>query len=94
MTQDPNSIDLDEAERLEFLKQPRFIDDASTDDWAEPMPLVRSAGQPEPFPTDALGTVLENAALGIADIVQCPPAIAACSVLAVAAFSRPSRMST
>ena len=55
--------------------------------WPEPMPLIRPLGQTEPFPIDALGTILGNAAKGITDLVQCPLAIAACSVLAVASLA-------
>ena len=56
-------------------------------EWPEPMPLVRPLAKPEAYPVDALGVVLGNAAKGIADIVQCPLAIAGCSVLAVASLA-------
>lgn len=55
--------------------------------WPEPMPLVRPLPEPEPFPVEALGTVLENAARGITEIVQCPSAIAGSSVLAAASLA-------
>jgi hypothetical protein len=55
--------------------------------WPDPMPLVRPLGDPSPFPVEALGPVLENAAKGINDIVQCPLALAGNSVLAAASFA-------
>lgn len=80
--------ELEEVERQE-PQQPAGLHDneEQEDDWPEPVPLVRSLGVPEAFPVDALGPVLENAALGIAEIVQCPLAIAGCSVLAVASLA-------
>ncbi len=78
MSEDHEFLDLEEAERLASLRP---------DDWPEPMPLVRAAERPQPFPHHALGPVLENAALGIADIVQCPIDIAANSVLAAASLA-------
>lgn len=67
---------------IPYVDAPR--DDAS---WPEPMPLVRPLGKPAPFPVDVLGPVLENAALGINDIVQCPLALAGNSVLAAASLA-------
>ncbi len=55
--------------------------------WPEPMPLVRPLPASEPFPVEALGTVLENAARGITEVVQCPLAIAGNSVLAAASLA-------
>lgn len=55
--------------------------------WPEPMPLVRPLPPPESFPVEALGTVLQNAAMGIEEIVQCPLAIAGSSVLAAASLA-------
>jgi len=65
-----------------YVDAPR--DDAS---WPEPMPLVRHLGEPAPFPVNVLGPVLENAALGINDIVQCPLGLAGNSVLAAASLA-------
>ncbi len=86
MSNDTNYIDLEEAERREALNLANQLVEL-TEDWPEPMPLIRPMGIPQPFPTDALGSVLGNAALGIADIVQCPVAIAGSSVLAVASLA-------
>jgi hypothetical protein len=55
--------------------------------WPEPMPLIRPLGDPAEFPVDALGPVLENAANGIQEVVQCPRAIGAASVLAAASLA-------
>lgn len=52
-----------------------------------PQPLVRPTGRSAAFPLDALGDVLGPAAGAIIDIVQCPPALAAQSVLAAASFT-------
>lgn len=72
-----------EAENPEAFKE-----QVSTDGvWPEPMPLIRPLAKPEPYPVAALGVMLGNAAQGIADIVQCPLAIAGCSVLAVASLT-------
>lgn len=79
-------LDLDEFERSANPDQTIYlIEDA--DDWPEPLPLIRPIGSPQPFPVDALGSVLGGAAAGIADIVQCPIAIAGSSVLAVASLA-------
>jgi Protein of unknown function (DUF3987) len=50
----------------------------------EPIPLMREMPPPDPFPTDALGEVLGNAAIGIKDRTRAPIAICGQSVLAVA----------
>ncbi|PZF75259.1 DUF3987 domain-containing protein [Aestuariivirga litoralis] len=55
--------------------------------WPEPIPLIRPVPAPLAFPVEALGPVLGNAALGISDIVQCPVAIAACSILGAASLA-------
>ena len=47
----------------------------------EPIPLVRPMPPPEPFPVDAMG-VLAPAVLAVQELVQCPKALAANSVLA------------
>ncbi len=79
-------IDLEEAER-------RAMDPAGDEPtgleeiWPEPVPLVRPLAAPLPFPVEALGTILGEAARGMADIVQCPEAIAASSVLAVSSLA-------
>jgi Protein of unknown function (DUF3987) len=49
-----------------------------------PRPLMREMPPADPFPVDALGTLLANAATGIQDRVRTPAAICAQSVLAVA----------
>src|SRR5271166_525307 len=50
------------------------------------LPLIEQS-QPSPFPIDALGDVLSGAASAIAAKVQCAPAMAAQSVLAVASLA-------
>jgi hypothetical protein len=52
-----------------------------------PRPLTRELPPGEPFPVDALGSVLGAAADAITDRVQAPPAIAAQSVLAAATLA-------
>jgi hypothetical protein len=52
-----------------------------------PRPLRRELSPAEPFPIDALGDVLGNAAAAIIDKVQCPDSIAAASVLAAASLA-------
>jgi hypothetical protein len=52
-----------------------------------PRPLRRELSPAEPFPIAALGDVLGAAAQAIIDKVQCPDAIAACSVLAAASMA-------
>jgi len=52
-----------------------------------PRPLYREPGEPEPFPIDAFGEVLANAARAIVDFVQVPEAIAGQSVLAAATLA-------
>jgi hypothetical protein len=52
-----------------------------------PRPLRREAAPAEPFPIEALGDVLGAAATAIVDKVQCPDAIAGCSVLAAASLA-------
>src|SRR5690242_4708954 len=49
-----------------------------------PRPLMREMPPPDPFPTDALGETLANAAVGIQDRTQAPIAICGQSVLATA----------
>jgi hypothetical protein len=46
-----------------------------------PRPLMREMPAPDPFPTDALGPILANAAIGIQDRTQAPVAICGQSVL-------------
>lgn len=52
-----------------------------------PTPLTRPAAPGAPYPLDALGDVLGDAASAIAAKVQCPPAMAAQSVLSVASLA-------
>ena len=52
-----------------------------------PRPLQRPLEPADPFPMEALGSVLGGAALAIIDQVQCPEAIAGQSVLAVATLA-------
>jgi hypothetical protein len=52
-----------------------------------PRPLSKQAGSASPFPVEALGDVLGPAAQAIAAKVQCAPAMASQSVLAVASLA-------
>lgn len=56
-------------------------------DTPEPLPLRRALPPAEAFPLSALGSVLGGAARGIMDLVQCPDAIAAQSVLGAASLA-------
>jgi uncharacterized protein DUF3987/primase/DNA polymerase family protein len=53
----------------------------------EPIPLIPEQEPPLPYPLDALGEVLGNAAQAIAEYVQVPKAMAGQSVLAAAALA-------
>jgi len=52
-----------------------------------PRPLARAVGQLEPYPVDALSSLLSKAAKAIRVLVQCPIELAAQSVLATATLS-------
>lgn len=52
-----------------------------------PLPLHRDVPPPEPFPVEALGNILEPAALAIHDKIQAPLAMCAQSVLAAASLA-------
>lgn len=52
-----------------------------------PRPLIRETPPPEPFPVDALGPLLGDAALIMHDIIQSPLALCCQSVLAAAALA-------
>src|SRR5262245_59800556 len=49
-----------------------------------PRPLMREMPPPDPFPTQALGGILSNAAIGIPDRTRAPIAICGQSVMATA----------
>jgi hypothetical protein len=53
----------------------------------QPLPLMRPLPPPEPFPIDALGPGLSDAARGIADIVQAPIEMCAGAVLGSASLA-------
>jgi hypothetical protein len=53
----------------------------------QPQPLMRPLPPPEPFPIDALGPGLTDAARGIADIVQAPIEMCAGAVLGSASLA-------
>lgn len=52
----------------------------------EPLPLHRSIDVPQPFPMDALGEILGNAAMALHHIIRAPDAICAQSILGAAAL--------
>ena len=53
----------------------------------DPLPLVRPAPPPEPFPADALGPMLAPVARALHELVQSPLAMCANSVLAAATLA-------
>jgi hypothetical protein len=59
-----------------------LIEDAQEVETEPPRPLQRPLEPADPFPMEALGSILGGAALGIVNQVQCPKAIAGQSVLA------------
>jgi Protein of unknown function (DUF3987) len=61
-----------------------LIEDAQEVETEPPRPLQRPLEPADPFPMEALGSVLGPAVRAIVDQVQCPQAIAGQSVLAVA----------
>ena len=64
-----------------------LIEDAQEVETEPPRPLQRPLEPADPFPMEALGSVLGPAACAIVDQVQCPQAIAGQSVLAVATLA-------
>ena len=56
-------------------------------DWPEALPLRRDTPPPKPFPLNALGPLLCDAANCMAEILQCPDALAGQSVLAAATLA-------
>jgi hypothetical protein len=55
--------------------------------YPEPRPLQRKPSEPTPFPVEALGDVLGEAAQAMADVIQAPLAICGNSVLAAASLA-------
>ena len=64
-----------------------IIDQAPEAENEPPRPLQRPLEPADPFPVEALGTILGDAALAIVDKVQCPEAIAGQSILAAATLA-------
>jgi Protein of unknown function (DUF3987) len=64
-----------------------IIEDAPEVEIEPPRPLQRPLEPADPFPMEALGSVLSDAARAIVDQVQCPEAIAGQSILAVATLA-------
>ena len=61
---------------------------AETPEWAwEPEPLRRSVPPVEPYPVDALGTLLASTAQQLMQVIQAPDAMCGQSVLAAAALA-------
>jgi len=56
-------------------------------DWPDALPLRRDTPPPMPFPMDALGPLLRDTAKCMANILQCPDALAGQSVLAAATLA-------
>ncbi|MGE6993779.1 YfjI family protein [Pseudomonas sp. NPDC047961] len=55
--------------------------------YEEPLPLLQDIESAAPYPLDALGEVLGNAAAAIVEAIQVPEALAAQSILAAAAMA-------
>jgi hypothetical protein len=64
-----------------------MIDQAAEAETEPPRPLQRPLEPGDPFPVEALGTILGDAAVAIVDKVQCPEAIAGQSILAAATLA-------
>lgn len=56
-------------------------------DWPQPEPITSPQPLPKPYPLDALGKTLGEAAATIAKVVKAPPALAAHSVIGAAALA-------
>jgi len=54
---------------------------------SQPVPLVRPVAPPQPYPIDALGTILGPAARAVMEHIQVPDALAAHAVLGFAALA-------
>jgi hypothetical protein len=63
------------------------LGDSRTADSAEPEPLVAPPAPGEPWPLDALGEILADAARTICNAVQCPEGLAGPSVLTAATLA-------
>jgi hypothetical protein len=72
---------------LSLAKPFEASDKARGDVTEAPRPLHREVSPADAFPLDALGDVLGGAARAVIDKVQCPDAVAGCSVLAAASLA-------
>ncbi len=59
----------------------------ASEEWPEPQPLRREPPPAAPYPVEALGDVLGGMARRLAEVVQCPPALAGQAVLAAATLA-------
>jgi Protein of unknown function (DUF3987) len=71
----------------EFARLIAAARDYVPDEAAGPQPLMRPLPPPEPFPLEALGPELANAAQAICDVVQSPIEMCASAVLASTSFA-------
>lgn len=71
MSEDVQYVTLEEVENS-TASDPMSASQVDQATWPELVPLVRPLPAPAPFPVEALGPVLGNAASAISDIVQCP----------------------
>src|SRR5262245_25106372 len=74
-----------EARRREEGRQERMNGQAES--WSEPDPLTREFIPGDPYPLDALGSILSNAAGVLHEVIQAPGAICGQSVIAAAALA-------
>lgn len=82
--------DFNDLHKEQGLKAVKAAIDAAKplpDDWPEPEPLDVPEAEEQPFPLETLGPLLGGAASAIVEHVQCPPAIAAFTVLGAASFA-------
>ena len=70
----------------ETLPDPRTEEEQRASEWPELEPLTPPEGTPDPFPVDALGDVLGNAAKAINETIMAPMELGCQSVLAAASF--------
>lgn len=76
-----------EQRAANVLDRPKGNGHDHDEHWPEPRPLQRKPSEPTPFPVEALGDVLGEAAQAMAQVIQAPIAICGNSVLAAAALA-------
>ena len=75
----------EDVETLPMLEPEHLSTDENGNDpggWPEPQPLLRETPPPEPYPVEALGDVVGGVARKAQEIIQCPDAVCAQSLMA------------